>query len=115
MVVRTLRSWVKLAGAAAGLGTRLRPHQLRHTALAIANDVTGDLRAVMEFARHSDTATTVGYTRTTTQKLMSVAFALTRDSDASPDSPASNVTSLLNRRMKKDRAKDDEETTGDRR
>ena len=35
-----------------------------HTALAMGNDVTGDLRAVQDFARHADPNTTARVTRT---------------------------------------------------
>lgn len=54
----------------------MHPHRLRHTALARANDNLGDLRAVSEFARHSRIETTMGYTRTTAQKLEAVSESL---------------------------------------
>ena len=56
----TIANWTRLVGATAGLGASLQPHLLRHTALARANDVTGNLRAVQDFGRHSDPAQTAG-------------------------------------------------------
>lgn len=54
--------WVLDVAADAGIG-RVTPHQLRHTALTIANDATGDLRAVQTLAGHTDPAVTARYTR----------------------------------------------------
>lgn len=71
----TVNLWVRIAGAAAGLG-RVTPHMLRHTALATANDRTGDLRSVQTFARHSSPRTTAGYTRTTERRLRDVLNSL---------------------------------------
>jgi len=47
-----VRSWVDEVAHAAGLG-HATTRQLRHTALTMANDATGDLRAVHEFTRHA--------------------------------------------------------------
>lgn len=71
----TVWEWVKRVGAAAGVDD-LKPHELRHTALATANDRTGNLRAVQTFARHSKPGTTSGYTRTTAARLREVSDAL---------------------------------------
>lgn len=61
---------------AAGLGVELTPHRLRHTSLAIANDETGNLRAVQTFARHADPRTMAGYTRTRRKELLRILSAL---------------------------------------
>ncbi len=71
----TIWFWVKRMGEQAGISD-LRTHQLRHTSLAHAHDRTGDLRAVMEFARHVSPETTRGYTRTTKEALQGVAASL---------------------------------------
>lgn len=71
----TVWEWTQTVGRAAGID-HLRPHLLRHTALATANDKTGNLRAVQTFARHSKPATTSGYTRTTATRLREVSDAL---------------------------------------
>lgn len=62
----TVNAWVQQVAAASGV-RRLTPHIFRHTALATANDRTGDFRAVMAFARHRSPEVTKGYTRTTRQ------------------------------------------------
>jgi integrase/recombinase XerD len=71
----TIGVWVAVVGRQVGI-PNLEPHELRHTALATANDVTGDLRAVQSFARHSKVSTTSGYTRTTTRRLREVSDSL---------------------------------------
>ena len=71
----TVRGWVNDAAVEAGVG-KIQTHQLRHTALATANDATGDLRSVADFARHIRVETTMIYTRTTWSRLESVADAL---------------------------------------
>ena len=71
----TVWQWTKEVAQAAGLGD-VRTHQLRHTALATANDRLGDLRAVQVFARHANPGTTAGYTRTTTRRLREVSDSL---------------------------------------
>lgn len=67
----TVAVWVRVAAARAGL-SRVRPHQLRHSAAATMNDTTGDLRATGEFLGHSrhSLAVTQGYTRTTKQRMV---------------------------------------------
>jgi site-specific recombinase XerC len=45
------------------------PHQMRHTAIALVNDTTGDLRTAQVFARHRRIESTQIYTRTTAEKL----------------------------------------------
>jgi integrase len=67
---RPLPQWVRDVGLEAGVP--VRTHLLRHTALAEANDRSGNLRAVQDLARHSRPETTAGYTRTTAARLKSV-------------------------------------------
>jgi integrase len=67
----TVWDWVHDVGAGAGM-PELRPHVLRHTALAEAHDRSGDLRAVQNFARHAKPETTMVYTRTTSARLVAV-------------------------------------------
>lgn len=69
--VATVWAWTLEVAAAAGV-EGVTPHRLRHTSLAIANDNTGDLRAVQAFAGHSRPETTAGYTRATTRRLRAV-------------------------------------------
>lgn len=71
----TVWGWVRNLGEMAGIAD-LRPHQLRHTALATMNDKTGDLRATSEFARHRRVETTMIYTRTLEDGLRRVMNAL---------------------------------------
>lgn len=71
----TVWSWTKTVGEAAGVAN-LRTHQLRHTALTVANDTTGDLRAVQTFARHAKASQTAGYTRTKKQRLREISDSL---------------------------------------
>ncbi len=71
----TIWQWVRVLAEQAGLQD-VTPHRLRHTALATANDATGNLRAVMAYARHSRPETTMGYTRTTARQLISVMEAI---------------------------------------
>src|SRR5690606_15311029 len=47
----TINVWTDKVAAAAGLG-HVHPHQMRHTAIAMVNDETGDLRTAQVFARH---------------------------------------------------------------
>ncbi|MDP9403857.1 MAG: tyrosine-type recombinase/integrase [Actinomycetota bacterium] len=67
--------WVKTVAAEAGI-EEVTTHSLRHTCLATANDSTGDLRAVQDFARHAKVDTTAGYTRTTEKRLRAVMQSL---------------------------------------
>ncbi len=67
----TAWDWVRQVAEQAGVAN-VTPHRLRHTALSVANDRTGDLRAVMEFARHVRPETTAGYTRTTARRMLNV-------------------------------------------
>lgn len=64
----TVTNWVQEVADAAGLG-HFTPHQMRHTAIAMVNDSTGDLRTAMVFARHRRVESTQIYTRTTAEKL----------------------------------------------
>lgn len=70
-IVNRIKAIAELAGVEG-----MHPHRLRHTALARANDILGDLRAVSEFTRHARVETTMGYTRTTAQKLEAVSESL---------------------------------------
>lgn len=72
----TVWAWTKQVGLEAGIPD-LATHELRHTALATANDNTGNLRGVQTFARHAKPTTTAGYTRTTAERLREVSDALT--------------------------------------
>lgn len=76
----TVWGWVNDLAEVAGIG-RIHTHRLRHTALTVANDATGDLRAVSKFARHARMETTMGYTRTTTAALERVMESLDYASD----------------------------------
>lgn len=76
----TVWTWIRTAGEQAGIDG-LQPHVLRHTALATANDATGDLRAVQDLARHARPETTAGYTRTTTRRLVAAALAVDYQED----------------------------------
>lgn len=71
----TIWEWSRQVAEEAGLPP-VAPHVLRHTALAHANDATKDLRAVQQFARHSDPHITSGYTRVTQDRLMAVVMSL---------------------------------------
>lgn len=71
----TIWGWIKQVAAEAGMPA-VTPHQLRHTCLATANDVTRDLRATQEFARHARPETTAGYTRAGGRRLKAVMQAL---------------------------------------
>ena len=71
----TVWDWTSQVAEVAGLG-HVTTHQLRHTSLTTALDNTGNLRSVMEFARHSRPQTTAGYTRTTKEQLLEVSDAL---------------------------------------
>lgn len=71
----TAWDWIRKVGEQSGVAS-VTPHRLRHTALAVANDRTGDLRAVMEFARHARPETTAGYTRTTARRMLEVVASI---------------------------------------
>ena len=71
----TIWDYVRRVAAKAQM-PRVRPHELRHTALATALDRTRDLRAVMTFAGHVRPETTAGYTRTTSKRLAAVVEAI---------------------------------------
>lgn len=68
-------NWVREVADDAGIGL-VRPHWLRHTALATQNDLVGDLRAVQTFAGHARSSTTEGYTRASKAALLRVSRAL---------------------------------------
>ena len=92
----TVWLWVRKLAKAAGLGD-VPTHRLRHTCLTVANDKTGDLRAVQEFARHADPETTAGYTRVTQERLSSIGqavlAALERPGDPAVRAPRAAVVS----------------------
>lgn len=67
----TIWTWVRLVAEEAGL-EGVTVHRLRHSALAQAQDATGDLRSVQTFARHSRPEITAGYTRTSSTRLKAV-------------------------------------------
>lgn len=71
----TVWAWVQQVAEEAGLPP-MRPHWLRHTALATANDATGDLRTVQALAGHSRPETTAGYTRATGRRLQEAVLAI---------------------------------------
>jgi len=71
----TVWQWTRDVAVEAGIG-QIQTHQLRHTALATANDATGDLRATQAFARHARPETTAIYTRATAARLRAVVDAL---------------------------------------
>ena len=71
----TIWAWVREVSESAGVPV-IPPHVLRHTALATANDNTGDLRAVQAFAGHAKPETTAGYTRANTRRLAAVVASL---------------------------------------
>ena len=71
----TVWAWVLEVAERADLG-RVTPHILRHTCLTIANDATGDLRAVQDLAGHTDPAVTARYTRASTTALTQAVAAL---------------------------------------
>lgn len=67
----TIWTWVRQVAEEAGL-EGVTVHRTRHTALAQAQDATGDLRSVQAFARHARPEQTSGYTRTTSTRLKAV-------------------------------------------
>lgn len=71
----TIWEWVVAVADCAGIG-HVTPHQLRHTALTMANDRTGDLRAVQDFAGHVNPAVTARYTRTSAVRLEAAVAAV---------------------------------------
>ena len=68
-------NWVRQVADEAGVGL-VRPHWLRHTALATSNDVTKDLRTVQHFAGHAKSTTTEGYTRASKKRLQEAVLAV---------------------------------------
>lgn len=81
----TVWGWVGVVSAAAGV-ENVTTHRLRHTCLATANDATGDLRTVQDYARHAKVDTTAGYTRSTEKRLLAVMAAVNYD-EAPGDDP----------------------------
>lgn len=72
---QTIWNWITALAVEGGVG-HVSPHQLRHTCLATANDLTGDLRAVQELARHARPETTAGYTRVGQRRLAAVVISI---------------------------------------
>lgn len=64
--------WLWVGAVGETVGVTVRTHELRHTALAEANDRSGDLRAVQAIARHARPETTAGYTRATGRRMREV-------------------------------------------
>jgi integrase len=81
----TIWAWVAKVGDSCSVP--VRTHLLRHTALAEANDRSGDLRAVQSFARHSRPETTAGYTRTTSRRLAEVVSLIDYGRSNNPTNP----------------------------
>jgi integrase/recombinase XerC len=73
--VATIWAWVRLVSEEAGTPV-VPPHVLRHTALAHANDATGDLRAVQSLAGHAKPETTSRYTRASPRRLRAAVESL---------------------------------------
>lgn len=74
----TLWGWVRQVSVDAGIGN-IKPHVLRHTALATALDNCRDLRAVQELAGHARPETTAGYTRVRRDRLVDAVTAIEYD------------------------------------
>ncbi len=74
----TIWHWIKTLAEEAGVKD-FTPHRGRHTALATANDNSGDLRTVQAIARHAQIQTTSGYTRATGRKMREVMEAIRYD------------------------------------
>lgn len=68
----TLRDWIHDAALMAGLGAKVTPHVLRHTAISSLVDTTGDLFAVQQFARHSSPDMTAKYSKLRESKLRAI-------------------------------------------
>ena len=68
VVRRQLASWA----LAAGLGTHVHPHMLRHSFASHVLQSSGDLRAVQEMLGHASIATTQVYTHLDFQHLAQV-------------------------------------------
>lgn len=75
----TVWQWSLDLADEAGIAERVSTHRLRHTALATANDKTGDLRATSALARHSKIQTTMIYTRTKSRRLRATVEAIDYD------------------------------------
>jgi len=69
------REWIQEVADVAGIG-KVTPHMLRRTTLTEAYDATGDLRAVQDFAGHTDPAVTATYTRTSEKRLVAAVAAV---------------------------------------
>jgi len=72
----TVWAWVIEVAETAGVASRVTPHRLRHTALTVANDATGDLRAVQDLAGHTDPSVTARYTATSARRMDAAVAAL---------------------------------------
>ncbi|MDQ3575478.1 MAG: tyrosine-type recombinase/integrase [Actinomycetota bacterium] len=95
VVGATIWNWVLKLATDAGI-EHVTPHRLRHTCLATAHDVTGDLRGTATFARHASVETTEGYTRTTERRLLAVINAVSYE-DGELDS-STELGALLEQR-----------------
>jgi integrase len=80
VVPATVWEWACRVAREAGLRAA-PPHILRHTALATANDATGDLRAVQDLAGHSKPETTAAYTRARESRLIAAMRAISYEEE----------------------------------
>lgn len=71
----TIWVWTREVARAAGIGD-VATHVLRHTALATANDATGNLRAVQALAGHARPETTSIYTRASAKALVEAVMSI---------------------------------------
>lgn len=67
----TVWNWTRQVATEAGLGN-VAPHRLRHTSLTVMNELSRDLRAVQEIARHSKPEITAGYTRVRDRRMREI-------------------------------------------
>lgn len=75
-------------GLAAGLGRRLTPHVLRHTAATLMLERGADVRVIQELLGHESLDSTARYTRVTISALQSI-HAATHPAEADAESEAS--------------------------
>lgn len=71
----TIGQWISDVSSSSPVG-RITPHVLRRTTITLVNDETGDLRAAMELAGHTDPRVTAQYTMVDTTRLRAVVRGL---------------------------------------